>query len=86
MTREERRQARYAKYFGDIVPRERRERCARCTEDEYIEMHIERPRCRQRDADGIQIPRREVKKALAEIRADVGLPDFRHKIWKGVKA
>lgn len=86
MTREERRQARYAKFFGDIVPRERREQSVYSIEDEYIELYVERAKCRQRDADGVRISRREVKKALAEIRADMGLPDFRHKVWKGIRA
>lgn len=53
-------------------------------EDEYITMYIEQARPRQRDADGVRIPKRQVKKALAEIRAELGYPDFRHKMWKGV--
>lgn len=56
----------------------------RTVEDEYIEMVIEAPKARQRDADGVRIPRRQVKKALAEIRAELGYPDFRHKMWKAV--
>ena len=85
--RTERKRQRLEHYGKGILSRATIDRMCeepRTVEDEYIEMVIEQARPRQRDADGVRIPRRQVKKALAEIRADLGYPDFRHKMWKAV--
>ena len=43
MDREERKQARFEKFFGDIVSKERREKVNNAPEDEYLSMYIEQP-------------------------------------------
>lgn len=52
--------------------------------ERYINMYIE-PIRKPRIRDGhepVHIPKHEVKKALKEIREELGYPDFRHKIWR----
>lgn len=55
------------------------------TEEKYMSMCIYPSKPRQTDMDGIPMSKRQVKKALAEIRKELGYPDFRHKMWRGVK-
>lgn len=75
------------------MPKERREAIAdeveRMAETEkmYLDMAIipAKKRPRNDEAVGTKMSNSAVKKALKEIREDLGLPDFRHKMWKEVK-
>lgn len=90
--RVERMRSRLTKYGKGILSKETIERmCSgqtaepKTVEEKYTSMYIYPSKPRQTDKDGIRMSKREVKRALHQVREDLGLPDFRHKMWKGVK-
>lgn len=89
--RTDRMRYRLEKYGKGILSKETIERMCmglgrkpESTEEMYLCMPIYPAKPRQTDKDGMKIPKRQVKKALAEVREELGYPDFRHKMWKGI--
>lgn len=86
----ERMRYRLTKYGKGILSRETIERMcsgktreAESVEEKYASMYVYPAKPRQTDQDGVRMSKREVKRALHQVREDLGLPDFRHKMWKG---
>ena len=65
---------RYEKFFGDIVPRDRREAIAEGEpEDRYLNMAIEKPKPRKsEDFEGKPLGKRAQRKLLRELREEYG--------------
>lgn len=76
--RTEERLFRYAWFFGDLVPKFRREQIARdpnsigaCTVDQYINMAVEKPKPRKPQGfDGKPLGKRATKKLLRQLREE----------------
>lgn len=87
--RQERMRSRLEKYGRGILSQETIDRMCNgnarepeSVEEKYTSMYIYPSKPRQTDRDGIKMSKREVKKALHEVREELGLPDFRHKMWR----